>query len=290
MSNNNQTSQRRPQYFYTIISVAAVLFLLGFFGLLLLQTEQLSKNLKEQVDIIVELVPESEETIREGFVRQLSTSPYVIDGSIQYIPKEDALELMSEELGQDLLNLDLPNPLYDIYTFNVSANYLATDSLSAIKGVLTRSSIVSDVYYQESLVDQLSKNVKKISWILLGISLLFVLIALTVIHNTIRLALYSNRFTIKTQELVGASWEFISKPYLRKALWHGFLSAILAIGILVGIQLWIQQQLPEIRSLQEPIAFISLFISLIIIGMLINWVSTFFAVRKYLKLREDELY
>ncbi len=290
MSNKQTLSQHRPQYLYTIISVAAVLFLLGFFGLLLLQTDQLTKSMKEQVDIIVELVPDNHEEDRQRLTRQLSASPYVIPSSIDYISKEDALKLMSDELGEDLLSLDLPNPLYDVFTFNVSASYLAPDSLEAIRNVVTRSGIVSDVYYQESLVDQLSRNIKKISWILLSISLLFVLIALTVIHNTIRLALYSNRFIIKTQELVGASWEFISKPYLRKALWHGFLSAIIAIGILVVIQFWLQEQLPEIEHLQQPLAFISLFIALIILGMLINCISTFFAIRKYLKLREDQLY
>ncbi len=290
MSDNHQYSQRRPQYLYTIISVAAVLFLLGFFGLLLLQSQQLSKILKEQVDIIVELVPESSDEERTFFIRQLDNSPFSLTGTVKYTPKEEALILMSDDLGEDLLNLDLPNPLYDIFTFNVKAKYLAPDSLDAIRTVLTRSSIVSDVYYQESLVDQLGRNIKKISWVLLSISILFVLLALTVIHNTIRLALYSKRFLIKTQELVGATWEFISRPFLRKAIWHGFLSALLAIGFLVIIQFWIQEQLPEIKSLQQPFAFVSLFIGLIILGILINWVSTFFAVRKYLKLREDELY
>ena len=290
MSNNHHPSQRRPQYLYTIISVAAVLFLLGFFGLLLLQMQQLTKSLKEQVDIIVELVPENSKEERDFFIRQLDNSPFSLAGTIKYTAKEDALVIMSEELGEDLLNLDLPNPLYDIFTFNVKATYLAKDSLDAIRAVLTRSSIVSDVYYQESLIEQLGRNIKKISWVLLSISILFVLLALTVIHNTIRLALYSKRFLIKTQELVGATWEFISKPFLHKAIWHGFLSALLAIGFLVIIQFWIQEQLPEIKNLQQPFAFISLFVGLIILGILINWVSTFFAVRKYLKLREDELY
>lgn len=290
MPDNHQSLQRQPQYLYTIISVAAVLFLLGFFGLLLLQTQQLSKSIKEQVDIIVELVPENNKDERDYFIRQLNNSPFGLAGTVKYTPKEDALLLMSEDLGEDLLNLDLPNPLYDIFTFNVKAIYLVQDSLDAIRTVLTRSSIVSDVYYQENLIEQLGRNIKKISWVLLGISILFVLLALTVIHNTIRLALYSKRFLIKTQELVGATWEFISKPFLRKAIWHGFLSALLAIGFLVVIQFWIQEQLPEIKKLQQPFAFISLFIGLIILGILINWVSTFFAVRKYLKLREDELY
>lgn len=280
----------KPNYFYTIISVAAVLFLLGFFGLLLLQSQQLTKVLKEQVDIIIELKNEPADSARLALEHRLQNSAFIVPQSVEYTSREDALQLMSDELGEDLLSLDLPNPLYDVYTFNVGAAYLATDSLSRIKEVLMNEAVINDVYYQENLIDQLARNITKISWILLGIALLFVLLALTVIHNTIRLALYANRFIIKTQELVGASWEFISRPYLRKALWHGLLSALLAIGLLLVLQFWFQQQIPEIRKLQHPLAFASLFGGLIILGMFINWLSTYIVVRKYLGLREDQLH
>lgn len=282
--------RHKPNYFYTVISVAAVLFLLGFFGLLLLQSQRLTKVLKEQVDIIIELKNTAADSARLAFEQRLQKSTFVVPQSVTFTSKEDALQLMSDDLGEDLLSLDLPNPLYDVYTFNVGAVYLATDSLQQIKKVLMKESIINDIYYQEGLIDQLARNITKISWIMLGIALLFILLALTVIHNTIRLALYANRFIIKTQELVGASWEFISRPYLRKSLWHGLLSALLAIGLLILLQFWFQQQIPEIRALQHPLAFASLFGGLIILGMFINWLSTYVVVRKYLRLREDELH
>lgn len=291
MQSQSKTPPRqRPNYLYTIISVAAVLFLLGFFGLILLQSQRLTTVLKEQIDIIVELNTGSEEADRLALERKLKNSSFILPNSVEYTPKEEALELMSDELGEDILALDLPNPLYDVFTFNVKSTYIAPDSLAQIRQLLSSEEIVSDVYYQESLVDQLARNVKRIGWILLGVALLFVVLALTVIHNTIRLALYSNRFLIKTQELVGATWEFISRPYLRKALWHGFLSAILAIGLLVLLQFWFQQQLPEIKKLQHPLAFVALFVGLLILGMFVNWLSTYVVVRKYLRLREDDLY
>lgn len=282
--------RQKPRYAYTILSVAAVLFLLGFFGLLLLQTQRLTKVLKEQVDIIVELVADTEPADQQAIQRQLESSSFVLGESVKFTSREDALELMSDELGEDLLSLDLPNPLYDVFTFNVAAAYLDGDSLSQIRTVLIQQPMINDVYYQESLVDQLARNMQKVSWILFGVAILFVILALTIIHNTIRLDLYANRFLIKTQELVGASWEFISRPYLRKALWHGFLSALLAILLLLVMQFWFQQQLPEIRDLQHPLAFGALFLLLIILGMFINWVSTYFVVRKYLSLREEDLY
>lgn len=282
--------RQRPNYFYTIISVSAVLFLLGFFGLLLLQSQRLTKVLKEQVDIIVELTGTATAAEISALEQRLNKSGFIIPNSVQFTSREEALELMSDELGEDLLSLDLPNPLYDVYTFNVQSAYLAPDSLNQIRTVLKQEAIISDVYYQESLIDQMARNIKRIGWILLAVAILFVLLALTVIHNTIRLALYSNRFLIKTQELVGASWEFISRPYLRKALWHGFISAILAIGLLAALQFWFQQQIPEIRALQHPVAFAGLFAAMIILGMFINWLSTYVVVRKYLQLRENELY
>ncbi len=291
MQSQRKTPPRqRPNYFYTIISVAAVLFLLGFFGLILLQSQRLTTVLKEQIDIIVELTTGSEEADRLALERRLKNSSFILPSSVEFTSKEEALELMSDELGEDILALDLPNPLYDVFTFNVKSNYIAPDSLAQIRQLLSSEEIVNDVYYQESLVDQLARNVKRIGWILLGVALLFVVLALTVIHNTIRLALYSNRFLIKTQELVGATWEFISRPYLRKALWHGFLSALLAIGLLVLLQFWFQQQIPEIKELQHPVAFIALFAGLLILGMFVNWLSTYVVVRKYLRLREDDLY
>lgn len=282
--------KQKPNYLYTIISVAAVLFLLGFFGLLLLQSQRLTKVLKEQVDIIIELTSTPADSARLALENRLSKSSFVVPQSVEFTSKEQALELMADDLGEDLLSLDLPNPLYDVYTFNVGALYLTPDSLQRIREVLMKEPIVNDVYYQESLIDQLTRNIKKISWILLGIATLFILLALTVIHNTIRLALYANRFLIKTQELVGARWEFISRPFLRKSLWHGLISALLAIGLLLLLQFWFQQQIPEIRALQHPLAFASLFAGLIILGMVINWLSTYVVVRKYLRMREDELY
>ncbi|MEM1217001.1 MAG: permease-like cell division protein FtsX [Bacteroidota bacterium] len=290
MDKSTPPPRQRPRYSYTIISVAAVLFLLGFFGMLLLQSQQLTRILKEQVDIIVEVEANTAGPVREALGKRLDGSPFVRAGSVRFTSREDALALMSDELGEDLLSLDLPNPLYDVFTFNTPARYLAADSLAAIRELLLVQEGVSDVYYQESLVDQLASNISRISWILLGVAVLFVLLALTVIHNTIRLDLYANRFLIKTQELVGATWEFISRPYLRKALWNGLISALLAVGLLIGLQWWMAEQLPEIRQLQHPLALGVLFVLLIVLGMLINWVSTYFVVRKYLNLREDELY
>ncbi len=283
-------SRRRPNYLYSIISVAAVLFLLGFFGLLLVQSRQLVQVLKEQVDIIVELVPLTPDSTLQTVRQRLANSRFVLPESVGYTSREDALAMMSDELGEDLLKLDMPNPLYDIFTFHVRAEYLTADSLSHIREVLVAHPAINDVYYQQGLIEQLAQNRKKVAWLLLGVAILFTALALTVIHNTIRLALYADRFLIKTQELVGASWEFISRPYLRKALWHGLLSALLSIGLLVGLQYAIRQQVPEVAAFQTPPLLGSVFLGLLILGLFISWLSTYRVVRKYLRLREDELY
>lgn len=290
MPNKSSAPNKRPNYLLSIFSLAIVLFLLGFFGLLLLQSKQLSKQLKENVDIIVELKNDYNKDAYNKLEKSLGQANFSIEHSVEFVSKEAAMDIMAEELGEELLNLDLPNPLYDVFIFNVKEQYLSTDSLSNIRSVLLNHSIINDVYYQENLVEQLDKNINKISWILLVLSIFFSVLSISLIHNTVRLALYADRFTIKTQELVGASWEFISRPYLKRALLHGLISALLAIGALLIFQYWIQEQIPDIKDLQHPVAFVSLFVALLILGFLINWVSTFYIIRKYLSLREDELY
>lgn len=287
---STERTQRRPNYVYAIMSVAAVLFLLGFFGVLLLQANRLSSALKEKIDLIVELREDTPTEAREKVEAGLRKSPFVKEGSVRFISKEAAIEEMSKEFGEDLLRLDLPNPLYDVVTFNVTADYLATDSLANIRARLRQWSAVSDVYYQESLVDQVATNARRIGWVALAIGLFFVLMAALLIHNTVRLALYANRFLIKTQELVGATWSFISRPYLQRSLRHGLLSGVLAIGGLLLTLWWLERQVPELDVLRSPGSLLFLFIGLVLLGVLINWISTYYVVRKYLRMRVDDLY
>lgn len=287
---DKSTKRTKPNYIYSIISVALVLFLLGFFGLIILHAQRLIVVFKEKVNILAELKESTLQSEIDSFRLSLDQYDFVKEGSISFISKEEAVELMQEEFGEDFLKLDLPNPFFDVITFNVKAAYLEQDSLKNIRSELMTYDAVSDIFYQESLTDNIGKNIKRLGFLALGISLFFILVAVTLIHNTIRLALYSNRFLIKNMELVGASWEFISRPYLMKAIVQGVVSGIIAIVALAGVMYWFWLDVPEIRELRDIPGYIALGIFLLAIGILINTLSTYLVVNKYLKMRIDDLY
>lgn len=290
MSALNTTSRTRPNYFYAIISVALVLFLLGFFGLFILNAQQLITHFKENVNLLVELKEGNQKEEIDQLIKQLERSSFAKENSIKFYSKTDAANFMSEDFGEDFLKLDLPNPLYDIITFNVKAVYMQADSLKNIRNKIRTATIVNDVFYQESLVNDIAGNMRKVGYIALGTAIFFIIVAFTLIHNTIRLALYSNRFLIKNMQLVGASWEFISRPYLIRSIKHGLISGMLAVIILILLLLWIQKDLPELRSLFNLPAYIILFFGLAFAGIFINTLSTYLVVKKYLKMRLDDLY
>lgn len=209
---------------------------------------------------------------------------------MEYISKEEALRQLSKTFGEEILRLELPNPLYNSYVFNASVAYLSPDSLRRIKDELLQLEGVADVYYQESLADQLALNFQSMLWVLLGIGLLLMFFSTLLIHSVVRLALNADRFLIKTQELVGASWDFITRPYLWKSVRNGFFSALLALLFLAALQWWMETELPELRQLRNPLALGVLAVVIILLGVGINWLSTYVTVRRYLRLRVDDLY
>lgn len=280
----------RPNYLYAIVSVSLVLFLLGFCGLVVIYAQRLVTAFKERVNVLIELeestAPEQVATIKTG----IEESVFVKPGTVQLISKEDAARSMAEAFGEDYSKLDMPNPYRDMLSFNVRAAYMASDSLNRIKQAILQEAGVAEVFYQENIVDNIAGNVGRFAYAALVVCLFFILIAIVLIHNTVRLALYANRFIIKNMQLVGASWEFISRPYLQRAILHGLLSGVIAIGVLLLLVFWAQKDLPELKSLQDIYSFALLFSILIVLGILINTMSTYFVVRKYLKMRVDDLY
>ncbi len=290
----NQPEKRgrnKPNYVYTIISVSLVLFLIGFFGLILLQAQRLVQLYKERVAVMIELAEGVPQEKVEQLESELQKFPFVKSNSTEYISREEAVKLMQDDFGNDFLKLGLPNPFSDVLTFNIKATYLQADSLNQIRRTLkAQYSFITDVFYQESVVDSISVNIRRISYMMLGVGIFLIVVATVLIHNTVRLALYANRFLIKNMELVGASWEFISKPYLVRSGLQGLLSGIMAVAAL-ALALWgIEQQVPDLKEFRNIPGLITLFSGLIILGILINLISTYYVVRKYLNMRVDDLY
>ncbi len=290
-SSDQKTTRNKPNYLYSIVSVALVLFLIGLFGLVLLHAQRLMRLFKEQITITVELKDSTLANDIANLEQALVQSPFVKDGRVQFVSREEAAQLMQEDFGEDFLKLGLPNPFYDVFTFNVKADYLQKDSLEFLKSkILAQYSVVSDVYYQENVIEQVGHNIQRIRYLTLALSVALLLIATALIYNTVRLALYANRFLIKNMELVGASWEFISRPYLIRGMMHGLFSGLLAVAALAAMLFIVQRQLPDLRELNNPAGFATLFAGLIVLGMLMNVISTYLVVTKYLKMRVDDLY
>lgn len=280
----------KPNYLYAIVSIALVLFLLGCFGLLIINAQQLVKRYKEQVNLIIEIKADAAVEQVSDLRLYLEQSPYTRQGSVHWINKEAAAQMMKTEYGEEFLKLDLPNPFLDVVVFNLRADYLQGDRLQRIREELKALPGVSDVFYQENLISSIANNLQRAGYFALGLGLFFLLVAVTLIHNTIRLALYSNRFLIKNMELVGASWSFISRPYLLRAALHGLLSSVLACLGLLGLIFWMSAKVPELTLLRDDHTLLGVITGLLLCGVLLYTASTGFAVNKYLKMRADDLY
>lgn len=278
----------RSSYFTQIVSISLVLFLLGLLGFVLINARELSDYFRESLSFSVMLDEDSKEADIRMLQKDLDAKQFV--KSTEYISKEQAAEKLREELGEDFLSFMGYNPLLpsiDVYLF---ADYTHPDSVLNIERYLMEYDAVNEVYFQESFLHLINENVSKISAILLVFSGLLLFISLTIINNTIRISVYSKRFLIRTMQLVGATGSFIRKPFLWRSVIHGIIAALFSIILLMSILYFVEQEYYLLFSLQDIGLLLSLFGGIVIIGIFINLVSTFFSVNKYLGISEDKLY
>jgi cell division transport system permease protein len=272
----------------TVVSLSLVLFMLGLLGIIILNTRKLSDNLKENIGIQIILNENAKEVDIQHLTKTLDVSTFV--KSTEFITKEDAAKRLQDDLGEDFVDFLGYNPLLPSINVHVKAAYANSDSLSMIEKQLLDSKLVKEVIYQKSLVNMINENVKKISLVILIFSGLLMIIALALINNTIRLSIYSKRFIIKTMQLVGATQSFVRRPFVLKGIKHGIYGATIAILMLIGVLYFAQKQLPELVELQDEKMLVTLFGLVIILGIIISWISTSLAVRKYLRLKSDDLH
>ncbi len=275
--------QAKPNYIYSIICVSLVLFLLGFFGISIIYTQNLLDYFKERVGIVVELKDTNQYDEIVKLRESIEKKPYVMQKTVKFISKEEALQMMKTELGDEFQKMDIANPLVDVVSFNVKSSEMNKDMLEQIRTEIKQNPNVLDVYYEESLVNDLSHNLKQIAYFALLIGVLFIIIAYVIIHNTVRLSLYANRTLIKNMELVGASWSFIRKPYWIRAIKNGMWSAIFAIMALSMLLFFLQKEFTDIDFLNNPMSFVTLFAALIVLSVTITTSSTYIVINKYLK-------
>lgn len=275
-------------YLTLVVSVSLVLFLLGILGMVLINARQLSDHFRESLTFSIML----KEDVREADIRmlqkELDAKTYV--KKTKYVSKDEAAVKLKEDLGEDFLDFLGYNPLMPTIDVNLLADYTHPDSVMKIEKRILEYPVVDEVFYQESIFTLIDENVRKITAFLLTISALLFLIALTIINNTIRLSIYSKRFLINTMQLIGANRSFIRKPFLLKSLFFGFVAALISIGLLMGLMYLIEKEFFTLFTYENINLFLFLCLALIAAGVIINAVSTFFALNRYLGMHEDKLY
>jgi cell division transport system permease protein len=286
----NQIVKRRltSSYLTTVISISLVLFLFGIVGFLILNVQNLSRHVKENIGFNIELKDNVREADIQQFRKILDAKKYV--KSTEYITREQAAIETQKALGEDFISFLGFNPLPASIKVKLNASWANPDSIVKIESDLKKYPQISEMYYRKTLIHEINENVKKISIIIFSFTLLLFLIALTLINNTIRLAVYSNRFLIHTMQLVGATRRFIRQPFVLKSVYYGLFSSLIAILLLLGSIYLIQKQIEGLIDFVDPNTLVYLFAGVIFTGILISSVSTFFAVNKYLNLNTDALY
>ena len=247
--------------------------------------------MKENIGFQVYLKEGVKEADILRFQKQLDAEKFV--KSTTYISKEEAAKIIKSDLDpkEDFTAmLDGSNPLPASIDVKLYAGYANPDSLAWIEKSIMKNSPVKEVYYLKQLVNLVNKNVKKIGFGLLIITLILLSISYLLIHNTIKLSIYSKRFLIRTMQLVGATKSHIRLPFLIKSIWHGLIASIFAIGVLTGIVYMAIQKIPDIYRIQDIQLYVILFLIVTILGIIFANIATFFAINKYLQIDEDELY
>lgn len=285
---SESANKTKTVYISTIFSIALVLLMLGLLGLILVHAKNLSNYVKENIVLNIIVDEGAKETDVLAFQKQLNASPMI--KQTQYVNKEMAARNLTQDLGEDFVNFLGYNPLLSTVDVYLKADYANNQSIDALKRSIEKNPLVKEVIYQSSLIDMVNKNIRIIGLVILGFAVILTIISVALINNTIRLAIYSQRFLIKSMQLVGATKNFIRKPFILYAGLHGLIAAFIAILILLGVLYFSQKEIPEISILRNYTEFGFVLIALIAVGLIITSLSTWFAVSKYLRLKSYNLY
>jgi cell division transport system permease protein len=290
MTQSGKASIKRgkPSYFMSILGVTVVLFLLGMVGWMGINSKKLMEYFKESVEVQVFLQPNIKDTARQNLQNYIAAQPYV--KNVRYTDKETAKQEWLKSGGEDftefLDNALLPTSI----DFTLKSDFVDSTHLSAIKADLSQNPIVDEVKYPTAVVGKMQRNFRVVSLVLAGIAILMALLVIVLIDNTIRLAMFSNRFLIKTMQMVGATRWFIAKPLNSRAVINGAISGLIAIAAVYGVITTAERLLPDLQALHDTNMLLMLFVVLIILGISITLFSTYRSVLKYLKMKLDELY
>ncbi len=276
---------RRPPYLSTLLAGTCVLTLLGVFSLALLEGRALVTAVRESVAVVIELRPGTQATDRDAFSAWLSGQPFLKPGSVVYIDREAGARLLAADLGEDLLDYQLENPLRDVFTVNLREEFVTPAQIVNCRNAIAARTAVLDVVVQEDLVRALATRLEGLSWIGASFGLLLLAGVAFLVLNTTRLALQAQAGVIRNMELVGASWGFISRPFLTKATLHGLLSGVSAAGLTLAVGYSVFYSWPALWVAIPTPQLIALSLWLLVLAISLNFAATFVIVRQTLKLR-----
>ena len=288
---NNSTKRRfAGSYLVSLMSIMLVLFVLGMYALVMVYTDRLLNYVKENIGFEVVMKSNAKESAIKSLTEELSKKEYV--KSAKYISKDEATNRMKEDLGEDFLQClgDVENPLLPSIDVRFVAEYANSDSMAMVEKWVGKKTIVKEIIYQKSLTNTINDNINKIKIILFAVSLVLLLIAITLISHTIRLSVYSKRFTVRTMQLVGATEGFVMRPFLKTFMIQGLIAAITALIFISVVLYGMQDYLPDMNLAQSNEYIIIIYISIIALSLLLTMASTVVSMKKYLNADIDRFY
>ena len=291
MSSSYDKFQKRrliSSYFSVVLSVFLVLFLLGMLGLFIINSKKLADDFRENIAMTVFFKKEANDTIIKSFDAELKKAPFA--KTFEYVSKDAAAKQHTDIIGEDFVTFLGENPLQNSFDIHLKADYVYKDSIAKVESQLRKNPMISDIVYDKQLVNLVNDNIKKVSMWILIISGFFTIIAVLLINSSLRLSIHSNRFIIKTMQMVGATKAFIRKPFVLRSVRLGMIGAGLAILALIGVLIYLESNFPDLGLLDDQLLIALVLISVFALGVLITWVSTYFATQRFLNLRTDDLY
>jgi len=291
MSDSFEKFQKRrviTSYFSVVLSIFLVLFLLGILGLFVINSKRLSDNFKEEIAMTVFFKNEANDSVMKAFTEEMKTAKFA--KSFDYVSKEKAAAQHKEVIGEDFMQFLGVNPLQNSFDIHLKADFVNNTEITKIENRLRKNEMVADIVYDKQLVTMVNDNINNISMWILIISGIFAFVSVLLINSSLRLSIYANRFIIKTMQMVGATKSFIRKPFIKTSVILGFVGAVLAILALIGVLIYIQTSFPNLGIMEDQLAISIVLISVLVLGIVITFISTYFATQRFLNLRTDDLY
>ena len=287
-SRNNAVSYFDMQFITSSISTTLVLLLLGLVVFFVLAANNLSVYVRENINFSVLISDDMKETDILKLQKRLNNEPFVKE--TEYISKKQALKEQTEAMGTDPQEFLGYNPFTASIEIKLHSDYANSDSIAKIEKLIKRNTNIQDVLYQKDLIDAVNENIRNISLVLLGLAIMLTFISFALINNTIRLAIYSKRFLIHTMKLVGASWGFIRRPFLKRNIWSGGLAAFIADTILMGAAYWLVSYEPELIRVITPEVMLLVSGAVLVFGVVITFLCAYLSINKYLRMKASTLY